>query len=95
MGEGPYAVFLGWNVVGHCVCLLGCLIGFGIHQLGSIGPKLDAPPTVEDPSTGERVARPGYEALAAKQRDAEAASEAFPSTSTKSAAVDGPSASSI
>ena len=65
MGEGMYSKFLGWNVVGHCVCLAGSLLGFAAHQLLKIGKPIDAEPTVEDPATGVRTPRPGYEALAA------------------------------
>ena len=27
MGEGPYSLLLGINVIGHAVCLFGCILG--------------------------------------------------------------------
>lgn len=77
MGEGMYDKFLGWNVVGHCVCLAGSLIGFAIHQLFKLGSPVDAEATVEAPVTGHRVPRAGYEMVAATElQDKSAAADA-------------------
>ena len=62
MGEGMYKTFLGVNVVGHIVCLVGTILGFCLHQyvpalhLGGC----DGEPTTEDAKTGRRVPQPGY-----------------------------------
>jgi len=63
MGEGMYKTFLGFNVVGHIVCLAGTIMGFLLHQyvpalqLGGC----DGEATTEDPKTGDRVPTAGYE----------------------------------
>lgn len=58
---GSFQTFLGWNVVGHLACLVACVVGFAIHQtVWRIG-AVDPPPSVEDPVTGERIVRPGFE----------------------------------
>ena len=61
VGDGPYAMFFGLNLLGHGVCLVCCLIGFAIHQLLPLGclPHTDGEETVEDPVTGSRVGRDG------------------------------------
>ncbi|KAG8469114.1 hypothetical protein KFE25_007632 [Diacronema lutheri] len=63
MGEGSFTTFLGWNVLGHALCFVACLLGFAIHQtvwrLGAVDP----PPSVEHPVTGERIVRPGFEGV--------------------------------
>lgn len=63
MGVGSFRVFLGWNVVGHCMCTAACLIGWAIHQtvwrLGTVDP----PSSVEHPVSGERVVRAGFESV--------------------------------
>lgn len=60
---GSFRTFLGWNVLGHCLCLAACLLGFVIHQtvwkLGTVDP----PPSVEHPSSGERIVRAGFEGV--------------------------------
>lgn len=61
IGEGPYAMFFGLNLVGHCVCLVGCLIGFAIHQFIWKMEATDGEATTEDASSGARIAKPGYE----------------------------------
>ena len=32
VGDGPYRMFFGLNILGHGVCLVGCLLGFAINQ---------------------------------------------------------------
>lgn len=62
IGEGPYAMFFGLNLLGHAVCLVGCLIGFAVHQLAWKLPACDGEATNEDPSSGARLAKEGYPA---------------------------------
>ena len=55
VGEGPYAMFFGLNLLGHGVCLVGCLVGFAIHQLLWKLPRTDGETSREDPRTGARI----------------------------------------
>jgi Na+/proline symporter len=59
VGSGPYSMFFGLNLLGHGVCLVGCLVGFAIHQFLWKLPRCEAEETVEDAATGERLPRPG------------------------------------
>ena len=63
-----------WVPQGHIVCLAGCLIGFGLHQSPLKWTQaVDGEPTIEDPRTGARIVKPGYEEAAAdEQRAAQA-----------------------
>ncbi len=60
MGDGPYATFLGVNVVGIAACIVGCAMGFAIHYFVWKLPPPDAEETREDPRTGKRIPRKGY-----------------------------------
>ena len=64
VGDGAYSMFLGINLLGHGVCLGGCLLGFAIHQLAWKLPRCDAEPDYEDAASGARQPRPGYEGAA-------------------------------
>ena len=50
-------MLLGLNLVGHGVCVLGCLLGFAIHQLVWKLPTTEGEATREDPVTGARLPR--------------------------------------
>ena len=82
MGYGSFMYYLGWTVTGQCSCIGGCLVGFVFHQLVPLTEACDAEPTLEDPHTGARIPRPGYEALAAKEK--EPAAKVTSATSTAS-----------
>jgi len=64
VGEGPYRMFFGLNLLGHGVCFVGCALGFVIHQFVWKLPPCEGEPTVEDPKTGARIPRAGFESLA-------------------------------
>ena len=68
VGDGAYKMFFGLNLVGHAVCLAGCLLGFGIHQLLWKLPRTDGEATCEEPSTGARIAIKGYENAAENEK---------------------------
>ena len=36
VGEGPYRMFFGWNLLGHAICFACCLLGFVIHQVAPL-----------------------------------------------------------
>jgi hypothetical protein len=55
VGDGPYRMFFGLNILGHGVCLVGCLLGFAINQWIWKLPTCEGEPTREDPITGERI----------------------------------------
>jgi hypothetical protein len=62
VGEGPYAMFFGLNLLGHGVCLVGCLLGFAINQYVWKLPACDGEASKEHPVSGARIAKPGYPA---------------------------------
>ena len=82
-------MFFGLNLVGHAVCLAGCLLGFGIHQLLWKLPRTDGEATCEEPSTGARIAIKGYENAAENEK----AGAGVGATTSGGAAVSATSAS--
>jgi len=59
--KGPYDSFLGINLFAFGVCWAGWVVGMLIHRASPLTKRCDAEPTFEDPSTGDRIPRPGFE----------------------------------
>lgn len=64
MGVGSYSLLLGLNVIGHAVCLAGCVAGLAIHFFIWRLPAPVGESTTEHPTTGRRIPVRGYEAKA-------------------------------
>jgi hypothetical protein len=77
--KGPYDSFLGINLFAFGVCWAGWVVGMLIHRASPLTKRCDAEPTFEDPSTGDRIPRPGFENVlrdeAHKKHDSDSSSK--------------------